>query len=86
MQIERDGELVDVPARVPVRGSGSPDAEVPTISTVDSVTDQGAVTTVVAGPVTISLARVVGTPLPGNATLTGRTADQDLGVLASLTR
>lgn len=84
--VERDGERVNVPARLPVRGSGSPDASVPIITAVDSITDDGPVTRVVAGGLTISLARVVGVPLPGDATLTGATADQDLGVLASLTR
>jgi hypothetical protein len=84
MQVEHDGRLVDVPARLPVRGSGSPDPSVPEITSVDSVADDGPVTTVVAGPVTISLARVVGTPLPGSATLTGSTGDQDLGVLVTV--
>jgi hypothetical protein len=84
MQVEHDGQLVGVPARLPVRGSGSPDASVPQITSVDSVADDGPVTTVVAGPVTISLARVVGTPLPGSATLTGSTGDQDLGVLVAV--
>ena len=82
--IEHDGELVDVPARMQVRGSGSPDASVPEISSVDSVRDEGPVTTVTAGPVTLSLARVVGTPLSGTATLTGSVGDQDLGVLAAV--
>jgi hypothetical protein len=81
---ERDGELVEAPARLPVRGSGSSDATVPEVTSVDSVTDDGPLTVVAAGPVTIRLARVVGTPLSGDATLTGSTADQDLGVLAAL--
>lgn len=84
MQVEHDGRLVDVPARLPVRGSGSSGASVPTISSVDSVSDDGPVTTVAAGGLTISLARVVGTPLPAGETLTGSTADQDLGVLVSV--
>jgi len=84
MVVERDGRMVDVPARVPVVGSGSPVADVPETSTVDAVHDEGPVTTVTAGPVTLSLARVVGTPLSGDATLTGSTRDQDLGVLASV--
>jgi hypothetical protein len=84
MVIERDGELVDVPARMQVRGSGSPGTDVPVISRVDSVRDGGSVTTVSAGPVTIALARVVGTPVSGYASLTGSTGDQDLGVLAAL--
>jgi hypothetical protein len=82
--IERDGRTIDLPCRLPVRGSGSAGASVPTIDSVDAVNDDGPVTTVVAGPVTLSLARVVGTPLPGDATLTGSTRDQDLGVLAAL--
>jgi hypothetical protein len=82
--IEHDGELVDVPPRLPVRGSGSPDTEVPTITSVDSVVDDGPVTTITAGPVTLLLPRVVGTPVEGAATLTGQTGDTDLGVLAAL--
>jgi hypothetical protein len=68
---ERDGALVEAPARLPVRGSGSPAATVPEVTSVDSVSDEGPVTVVTAGPVTIRLARVVGTPLSGDATLTG---------------
>lgn len=83
--VERDGERVDLPARLRVRGSGSPGSNVPTVTSVDSVSDEGRVTVVIAGPVTIHLARVAGTPLPGAATLTGGTADHDLGVLATVT-
>lgn len=84
MVIERDGELIDVPSRMQVRGSGSAGAEIPTITSVDSVVDDGVVTTVTAGSLTISLARAVGTPVSGDATLTGSAGDQDLGVLAAL--
>jgi hypothetical protein len=84
MVVEKDGELIDVPARVEVRGSGSTGASVPAVSSVDSVDDDGTVTTVVAGPVTITLPRVIGTPVSGDATLTGTAGDQDLGVLAAL--
>jgi hypothetical protein len=62
---------VQAPARLPVRGSGSPDATVPEVASVDSVVDDGSVTVVTTGPVTIGLARVVGTPLAGSSTLTG---------------
>ena len=86
MVIEKDGELVDVPPRMEVRGSGAVGAEVPSVWSVDSVDDDGPVTTVTAGPVTITLPRVVGTPVSGFATLTGAIGDQDLGVLAALTR
>lgn len=86
MVIEKDGELLDVPPRMEVRGSGAVGAEVPSVWSVDSVDDDGPVTTVTAGPVTITLPRVVGTPVSGFATLTGAIGDQDLGVLAALTR
>ncbi len=86
MTFESDGTLVDVPPRLPVRGSGSADTAVPAIDTVDAIRDGGPVTTVVAGPVTLLLARVVGTPLDGDATLTGTVTDRDLGVLAALRR
>jgi maltokinase-like protein len=86
MVIEKDGELVAVPPRMEVRGSGAVGAEVPSVWSVDSVDDDGPVTTVTAGPVTITLPRVVGTPVSGFATLTGAIGDQDLGVLAALTR
>ena len=84
MVIEREGRMVDVPPRCPVHGSGSADMAVPAIGSVDSLSDDGPVTTVAAGPVRISLARVVGTPLPGDATLTGSVGDHDLGVLVAL--
>src|SRR4051794_4602321 len=84
MVIEHDGELVDVPARMQVRGSGSAGADVPAISTVESVCDDGPVTTVTVASLTISLARIVGTPVEGAATLTASIGDEDLGVLAAL--
>lgn len=84
MVIENDGELVDVPARMQVRGSGSAGASVPEIASVDSVQDDGPVTRVTAGSVTLLLPRVVGTPVEGSGTLTGGTEDEDLGVLAAL--
>jgi hypothetical protein len=84
MVIDRDGELVDVPPRMQVRGSGSADAEVPAVSSITSVRDDGPVTTVTAGTATIVLPRVIGTPVSGEATLTGTVGDQDLGVLAAL--
>jgi len=84
MVIDRDGELIDVPARMQVRGSGSAGAQVPAVSSVSSVSDDGPITTVTAGEVTIVLPRVVGTPVSGEATLTGAISDQDLGVLAAL--
>ena len=86
MVIERDGELVDVPPRMEVRGSGAPDADVPPLPSVDAVNDDSPITTVTAGPLTISLARVVGTSVEGEATLTGTAGGQDLGVLAALRR
>jgi hypothetical protein len=84
MVIERDGEVIDVPPRMEVRGSGSPGAVVPAITSVDSVKDDGAVTTVSAGSVTLVLPRVVGSPVSGDATLTGVVGDTALGALAAL--
>ena len=84
MVVEHEGHMVDVPARVPVHGSGSPGASVPQIASVDAVRDDGPVTTVSAGSVTISLARVLGTPVSGDATLTGTAGERDLGVLVAL--
>jgi hypothetical protein len=85
MVIERDGRTIDVPPRVVVRGSGSPAASVPEIASVESVAQDGPVTTVTAGGVTLSLARVIGAALPPGETLTGSTKDADLGVLVALT-
>jgi hypothetical protein len=84
MVIEKDGQMIDVPPRVRVLGSGSAGAAVRDITSVDSVTDDGSVTTVKAGSVTLLVARVIGTPVTGTATLAGSTADRDLGVLAAL--
>jgi hypothetical protein len=84
MVIEKDGAMIDVPPRMQVLGSGSPDAAVPSVTSVDSVQDDGAVTTVTAGDLTLSLPRVIGTPVSGSATLTGSAGDHDLGVLAAV--
>jgi hypothetical protein len=84
MYIEQDGERIDVPARMQVRGSGSADADVPAVDEVDAVRHEGAVTHVAAGPVALSLARIVGSPVDGDATLSGLIGDQDLGALAAL--
>jgi hypothetical protein len=84
MQVEHDGQLVDVPARLPVQGSGTAGARVPASTSIESVSGDGPVTTVVAGPVRIALARVVGTPLPGDATLTGSVGNEDRVVLAAV--
>ena len=44
MYFEQDGERVDVPPRMRVRGSGSLGAAVPELTSIDSVTDEGTVT------------------------------------------
>jgi hypothetical protein len=84
MVIEHDGEVVDVPPRMQVRGTGSPGAVVPAITSVDSVQDDGAITTVSAGSVTLVVPRVIGTPVSGDAILAGSIGDADLGALAAL--
>jgi hypothetical protein len=87
MYFEQDGERVDVPPRMQVRGSGNPGAVVPPLTSIDSVTDEGTVTLVRSGEVQLTLARVVGSPLEGSETLTGQVGDSgEPTVLASLRR
>jgi hypothetical protein len=57
-----------------VRGSGAAGASVPGIASVDSVVD-GPIAQVVAGPVALTLARVLGSSVDGDATLTGTVGD-----------
>ena len=84
--IELDGERNDVPPRMQVRGSGSTD-HVQEVTSVDSVIDEGTVTLVRAGDLELTLARVVGSELDGEPTLTGRVGDShETSVLASLRR
>jgi hypothetical protein len=86
MFFEQDGERVDVPPRMRVKGSGSL-GECPAVAAVDSVVDEDAVTLVQAGEIELSLARVVGAPLDGMLTLTGRITDSDeLLLLATMRR
>jgi hypothetical protein len=73
--IEHEGELVDLPTRMQVQGSGSADADVPPVWAVDSVADEGSVTLVRTGSVELTLAREVGTPVAGEESLTGRVGD-----------
>ena len=83
---EQDGERVDVPPRMQVRGSGST-GNLPAVSSVESVIDEGTVTLVRAGDVELTLARVVGASLDGWPRLTGQVGDSDeTSVLASLRR
>jgi hypothetical protein len=85
-----DGERIDVPARMQVRGSGHEDAA-PVVTGIDAATDEvsadGALTLVTAGPVEIAVARLVGTPLGDGPGLTGTIGDSgdtlDLAVLRS---
>jgi hypothetical protein len=56
------------PTNAQVRGSGTPGADVPVISTVEAK-DDGPLTVVAAGPVEVVLARVVGTEIAADATL-----------------
>ena len=69
MVIEHDGELVDVPARMQVRGSGAaPFGH--SVTPIDSVSAEDDVTVVHSDGVELRLPRVVGTPVTGDATLT----------------
>jgi hypothetical protein len=87
MYFEENGGRVDVAPRMQVRGSGSPGTDLPEVSRVDSVTDEDGVTLVRSGDLELVLARVVGSRLEGEATLTGRVGDSaETSVLASLRR
>jgi hypothetical protein len=69
-----------------VRGSGIP-GNAPDVTSVGSVTDEGMVTLVRAGDLELAVARVLGSPLDGEATLTGRVGHAgEINVLASLRR
>jgi hypothetical protein len=87
MYFEEHGGRVDVPPRIQVRGSGSAGTALPEVTSIDSVTDEGSVTVVRAGAVDLTLARVVGSLLAGDHTLTGRIGEaEETSVLASLRR
>lgn len=86
MFIEQDGRRVDVPPRMQVRGSGSDDSAA-RVSSIDAVSDDGAVTVVTAGEVEIAVARVVGAALGDGPCLSGSVRDSDeTTVLAVLRR
>src|SRR4051794_35283701 len=85
MFLEQDGQRVDIPPRMHVQGSGSPDAEVPTITAVDSVHDDGPTTLVRAGDLELVVARVVGAPIEADETLAGQIGSTGV-VLAGLRR
>ncbi|MCF6377734.1 hypothetical protein L2K70_08960 [Nocardioides KLBMP 9356] len=69
-----DGNRVDIPARMEVRGSGT-DAEGRTVSSIDDVTDDGDTTVVRAGDLVVVVARVVGTTLGEGPHLSGTLGD-----------
>ena len=86
MFFEQDGERIDIPPRVQVRGSGSV-GDPPHVTSIDSVADAGAVTVVRAGELQLNVARVIGSPLTGEFTLTGELPDvSEPIVLADLRR
>jgi hypothetical protein len=85
MFIEKDGQRVDVPPRMQVRGSGDDSAT--RVSRIDAVSDDGAVTVVAADKVKIAVARVVGVALGDGPHLSGSVGDSDeTTVLAVLRR
>jgi hypothetical protein len=87
MHFEQDGERVDVPARMQVRGTGRAETAPRAVTQLASVTDEDTVTLVRVGDLLLTVARVVGTPLDGELTLTGHVVGSgETSVLASLRR
>jgi hypothetical protein len=87
MYFEQDGQRIDVPPRMQVRGSGTPEVALPQGISIDSVVDEGNVTVVRAGDLNLTLARVVGSPIEGDYTLTGHVGDSgETSLLASISR
>lgn len=83
---EEHGQQIEVPARMQVRGSGSPAADWPRIESIDAVRDGGPVADITAGGCELVLARVVGAPIVCDATLTGTWADNEPVALAGIGR
>jgi hypothetical protein len=71
MYLEEGGERLDIPPRMTVQGSGSPEAQAPRIDAVEEVRDDGPTTVVRAGGLELVVARVVGAPLEADETLVG---------------
>jgi len=87
MFFEEDGRRIDIPPRMQVRGSGRGDGDaVPEIARVDSVTDDGAVTTARVGTVDLAVARVVGTPLGEGPHLDGTIGASDERIVLAVLR
>lgn len=85
MYLVENGERVALPARMRVSGSGRPGTDVPAVAAIDSTVDTsvdasptppggGWLTVVRVGPLELWLARVVGTPIARDNTLTGELA------------
>jgi hypothetical protein len=85
MYFDRDGERIDIPPRVQVRGSGGPGVGAPAISAIDTSVDVETTTVVGCGGLELVLPRVVGTPVEAGETLTGTWAGGE-AVLAGLRR
>jgi hypothetical protein len=73
---QQDDERVDVPPRMQVKGSGHGN-DPPAVTSVDSVNDDGTRTVTRAGELELTVARVVGSALDGELTLTGRVGNSD---------
>jgi hypothetical protein len=85
MYLEQDGQRIDIPPRMTVQGSGAPGSDVPELSAVDSVRDEGMTTVVRSGDLELVVARVVGATVEGEETLVGQVGDRG-AVLAGVRR
>lgn len=84
MYFEENGERVDVPPRMQVRGSGSAGAAVPVIDAVEARDDPDGTTVVRAGDVELVVARRSGATITADVTLTW--SDRDGLILVGLRR
>ncbi len=83
--VEIDGEMQQREPTVTVRGTGSPDADVPAIDSV-VVRDEGPATIVDAGPLELVVVRVVGTDVTADETLEASWPGVEAAVLAGVRR
>lgn len=76
MFFEQDGERVSIPPWMQVKGSGSGN-DPPAATSVESVADQGTRAVTRVGAFELTVARLMGSALDGELTVTGRLEKSD---------